>query len=158
MSETSRRVRDGEISSADAARIIEDLDNEVDCLTSVLASEKDHTKRLELECLDENGLKIGWQERAEKAEKERDAYKSGMEVNGNEAYEARLECSKLIEKLNEAQGRLDATFIAALRYESLHDRDPERGRLWGELKMALMVSKLSQGADAPCVTQGTEKP
>lgn len=157
VSETSRRVRDGEISSADAARIIEDLDNEVDCLTNTIATQKgrrdktenekwcgctndgvddrdsghtcdihdkisaledevefqkkqvqevqrtheeqvhslntqiarvirerdgseaakqkaraeaaeDYAKRLALECLDENGLRIGWQERAEAAE------------------------------------------------------------------------------------------
>lgn len=35
--------------------------------------------------------------------------------------------------------RIDATIVAALRYESRHDRDHERGKLWGELKMALMV-------------------
>lgn len=43
------------------------------------------------------------------------------------------------EKIARLQERLDRTLTAALRYESRHDLDPERGKLWGELKMALMV-------------------
>lgn len=37
------------------------------------------------------------------------------------------------------RARIDAAIVTALRYESRHDRDPERGTLWGEHKMALMV-------------------
>ena len=41
--------------------------------------------------------------------------------------------------LAESHARIDAAIVTALRYESRHDKDPERGMLWGEHKMALMV-------------------
>lgn len=39
------------------------------------------------------------------------------------------------------QQRIDRTLTAVLRYESRHDLDPERGKLWGDLKMALMIDE-----------------
>jgi hypothetical protein len=62
------------------------------------------------------------------------------EVWARKYFNAAEEITALRSQLEQAQARLDATLVAALRYESLHDRDPNRGELWGELKMALMVS------------------
>lgn len=38
---------------------------------------------------------------------------------------------------------IDSAILTALRYESMHDRDPERTNLWREHKMSLMVVSLA---------------
>lgn len=96
-------------------------DEEVDELKSALAAEK---------------------ERADKAESEVRLKTYELSAKGaalGEVSRLRIDFEKRAEA---AEGRLDATLIAALRYESLHDNDPKRSQLWGELKMALMVERM----------------